>query len=62
MSQDPTRITMERPLTQYIHPDGTPRLLREYVTNGGYRSLQKLAAGMVPKDVQRLVGESGLRG
>ena len=53
---------MERPLTQYIHPDGTTRTLREYVKDGGYRSLQKIAAGLAPKDVQRLVTEAGLRG
>ncbi|HWF60630.1 MAG TPA: NADH-ubiquinone oxidoreductase-F iron-sulfur binding region domain-containing protein [Nitrospira sp.] len=53
---------MERPLTQYIHPDGSPRLLREYVKDGGYRSLQILAAGMAPQDLQRLVAEAGLRG
>ncbi|HEX6726063.1 MAG TPA: NADH-quinone oxidoreductase subunit F, partial [Nitrospira sp.] len=53
---------MERPLTQYIHPNGAPRLLREYVKDGGYRSLHTLAAGMAPQDLQRLVAEAGLRG
>jgi NADH-quinone oxidoreductase subunit F len=53
---------MERPLTQYIHPDGTTRTLREYVKDGGYRSLQRIATGLAPKDVQRLVTEAGLRG
>jgi NADH-quinone oxidoreductase subunit F len=53
---------MERPLTQHIHPDGTTRTLREYVKDGGYRSLQRIAAGLAPKDVQRLVTEAGLRG
>ena len=53
---------MERPLTQHIHQDGTSRTLREYVKDGGYRSLHPLAAGLVPKDFQRLVTEAGLRG
>ncbi|HEY5932842.1 MAG TPA: NADH-quinone oxidoreductase subunit F, partial [Nitrospira sp.] len=53
---------MERPLTQHIHPEGTTRTLREYVKDGGYRSLHTLAAGLAPKDVQRLVTEAGLRG
>ncbi len=53
---------MERPLTQHIHPDGTTRTLREYVTTGGYRSLQRLSSGLAPKDLQRLVIDAGLRG
>jgi NADH-quinone oxidoreductase subunit F len=53
---------MERPLTQHIHTDGTTRTSREYVQDGGYRSLQRLAAGLSPKDMQRLVTEAGLRG
>ncbi len=53
---------MERPLTHHIHSDGTTRTLREYVKDGGYRCLQKLAAGLAPNDVQRLVAEAGLRG
>ncbi|TKB66105.1 MAG: NADH-quinone oxidoreductase subunit F [Nitrospira sp.] len=53
---------MERPLTQHIHPDGTTRTLREYVTTGGYRSLQRLSSGLAPKDLQRLVTDAGLRG
>ncbi|MBS0152414.1 MAG: SLBB domain-containing protein [Nitrospira sp.] len=53
---------MDYPLTKYIHHDGASRMLREYVKGGGYRSLQRLTAGMAPKDVQRLVGEAGLRG
>jgi NADH-quinone oxidoreductase subunit F len=53
---------MERPLTQYIHPDGTTRMLREYVKDGGYRCVQRLASGLAPKDVQRLVTDAGLRG
>jgi NADH-quinone oxidoreductase subunit F len=53
---------MERPLTQHIHSDGSTRTLREYVKDGGYRCLQRFAAGLAPKDVQRLVTEAGLRG
>ncbi|NJL17930.1 MAG: hypothetical protein HC938_12810, partial [Nitrospira sp.] len=51
---------MERPLTQHIHPDGTTRTLREYVTTGGYRCLQRLSSGLAPKDLQRLVTDAGL--
>jgi len=53
---------MERPLTQHIHTDGTTRTLREYVKDGGYRGVQRLADGLAPQDVQRLVTEAGLRG
>jgi len=53
---------MERPLTQHVRPDGRSRSLQEYVQTGGYRSLKRLAAGLTPQDVQRLVAESGLRG
>lgn len=53
---------MERPLTQHIHSDGTTRTVREYVATGGYRSVQRLAAGLAPKDLQRLVVDAGLRG
>ncbi|MGZ8366895.1 MAG: NADH-quinone oxidoreductase subunit NuoF [Nitrospira sp.] len=53
---------MERPLTQHIHSDGSTRTLREYVKDGGYRCLQRLAAGLAPKDVQRLITEAGLLG
>lgn len=53
---------MERPLTQHIHSDGSTRTFREYMKDGGYRCLQRLAAGLAPKDVQRLVTEAGLRG
>ena len=55
-------MNIERPLTQHLHPDGSPRFLREYVAAGGYRSLRRLGTELTPKDVQRLVGESGLRG
>lgn len=55
-------MNSKRPLTRHLHADGSPRFLREYVATGGYRSLQKLAAGVAPKDVQRLVSEAGLRG
>ena len=53
---------MERPLTQHIHTDGTTRTLREYVKDGGYRGVQRLADGLTPQEVQRLVTEAGLRG
>jgi NADH-quinone oxidoreductase subunit F len=38
------------------------RTLREYANDGGYRCFQRLASGLAPKDVQRLVSEAGLRG
>ena len=55
-------MKIERPLTQHIHPNGSTRTLREYVKDGGYRCLDRLAAGLAPKDVQQLVTEAGLRG
>ncbi|MFY4728817.1 NADH-quinone oxidoreductase subunit NuoF [Nitrospira sp. BLG_2] len=53
---------MERPLTQHIARDGRYRGLQEYGKTGGYRSLARLADGLSPQDIQRLVTESGLRG
>lgn len=53
---------MERPLTQHIARDGRYRDLQEYGKTGGYRSLTRLADGLSPQDIQRLVTESGLRG
>jgi NADH-quinone oxidoreductase subunit F len=53
---------MERPLTQHIARDHRYRSLQEYGKTGGYRSLKKMVEGLSPRDVQRLVTESGLRG
>jgi len=53
---------MEQPLTQHIARDGRYRSLSEYNKTGGYRSLKRLADGLSPQDIQRLVTESGLRG
>ncbi|MBX3331437.1 MAG: SLBB domain-containing protein [Nitrospira sp.] len=53
---------MERPLTQHIARDGRYRSLSEYGKTGGYRSLKRLADGLSPQNVQRLVTEAGLRG
>ena len=53
---------MERPLTQHIARDGRYRGLQEYGKTGGYRSLTRLADGLSPQDIQRLVTESPARG
>ncbi len=53
---------MDRPLTQHIAQDGRYRSFQEYSRTGGYRSLKRLADGLVPQDIQQLVKESGLRG
>ena len=53
---------MERPLTQHINQDRRSRSLQEYSKTGGYRILNRLAQGLSPQEVQRLVTESGLRG
>ena len=53
---------MEHPLTQHIARDHRYRSLSEYGRTGGYRSLKRLADGLSPQDIQRLVTESGLRG
>lgn len=52
---------MERPLTRNLRgPE--PLSLREYEQAGGYQAIRKALADLEPKDVQRLVTESGLRG
>ena len=53
---------MEHPLTQHIARDGRYRSLSDYGRTGGYGSLKRLADGLSPQDIQRLVTESGLRG
>jgi NADH-quinone oxidoreductase subunit F len=52
---------MDRPLTQHIRPGREPLTLRQYEKAGGYQAVRK-ALAMQPKDVQRIVGESRLRG
>lgn len=52
---------METPLTQNIRPDRTPLSLDEYRQAGGYEGL-RAALAMEPKEVQKVVTDSGLRG
>jgi NADH-quinone oxidoreductase subunit F len=53
---------MERPLTKNIHPNRPPLNLKEYEMTGGYEALRKVLSGMAPKDVQKLVTDSNLKG
>ena len=53
---------MERPLTQFIHPGCPPFDLHEYEMTGGYSALQKVLSTMTPREVQKLVQDSGLKG
>jgi len=52
----------ERPLTEYIKPDGEPLSIKEYERTGGYQALRRALKEMTPSDVQKVVKDSGLRG
>jgi NADH-quinone oxidoreductase subunit F len=53
---------MEKPLTQYIRPDGEPLDIKNYQKNGGYQALIKALKEMQPKDVLEIVKQSNLKG
>lgn len=52
---------MERPLTQHIKKDNSWLSLKEYEKVGGYQGLRK-ALKLEPKEVTKLVKDSGLKG
>ena len=52
----------ERPLTGNIRSDRTALTISEYEAAGGYQALRKALKEMTPKDVQKTVTDSGLRG
>ena len=52
----------EKPLTKNIRPDRSPLSLKEYEAAGGYQGLRKALKEMSPKDVQKVVTDSNLRG
>jgi NADH-quinone oxidoreductase subunit F len=52
----------EKPLTKNIRPDRVPLSLKEYEAAGGYQALRKALKEMSPKDVQKVVTDSNLRG
>lgn len=52
---------MEKPLTEHIKSDGTWLTLEEYEKVGGYQALRK-ALSMEPKEITKLVLDSGLKG
>lgn len=52
----------EKPLTKDIRPDRVPLSLKEYKAAGGYQALRKALKEMSPKDVQKVVTDSNLRG
>ncbi len=55
-------MTVEKPLTQEIPPDGQALGLQGYEHSGGYQGLRKALRGMTPQSVQEEVKASGLRG
>jgi len=52
---------MDKPLTQHIKKDGTWLSLKEYEAVGGYQALKK-ALTLAPKEVTKIVTDSGLKG
>lgn len=52
----------ERPLTERIPADGTPLRRKGYEAAGGYRALRRALKEMSPKEVQKAVADSKLRG
>ena len=55
-------MTVEKPLTHEIPPDGHALGLQGYERSGGYEGLRKALRGMTPQSVQEEVKASGLRG
>lgn len=53
---------MERPLTQHIQANKPPLNLSEYEKVGGYKAMHKALKDMQPKEVQKSVSDSNLRG
>ncbi len=53
---------MDRPLTKNINLDRPPLSLKEYEKAGGYAALRKVLKGMSPKEIQKLVQDSNLKG
>jgi NADH-quinone oxidoreductase subunit F len=53
---------MDRPLTQHIRPDRSPLSLKEYKELGGYAAVRKVLKEMEPKQVQKIVQDSNLKG
>ncbi|MDA8241462.1 MAG: NADH-quinone oxidoreductase subunit NuoF [Nitrospiraceae bacterium] len=52
----------EKPLTKNIRPGRAPLSLKEYEAVGGYLGLRRALKEMSPKDVQKVVTDSNLRG
>jgi NADH-quinone oxidoreductase subunit F len=52
----------EKPLTKNIRPGRVPLSLKEYEAAGGYQALRKVVGDMAPKDVQKVVTDSNIRG
>lgn len=53
---------MEKPLTQHIQANKPPLNLSEYEKVGGYKAMHKALKDMQPKEVQKSVSDSNLRG
>jgi NADH-quinone oxidoreductase subunit F len=53
---------MDRPLTQRIRPDGDPAWISAYEQTGGYEAVRLALKQHAPRDIQRMVTDSGLRG
>ncbi len=51
----------KKPLTQNMHPDGSPRTLKEYEQGGGYQALRK-ALQTEPQEIIDIVKQSNLCG
>jgi NADH-quinone oxidoreductase subunit F len=55
-------MATERPLTQYLRPDGAALGLREYEAAGGYEAVRKAMKDLTPQQVIAVVKDSNLRG
>ncbi len=55
-------MTIEKPLTKDIPPNGEVLDLAGYERSGGYQALRKALSSMTPQKVQEEVKNSGLRG
>lgn len=55
-------MTPERPITEHFRADRAPLTLQEYEGFGGYQALRKVLKELGPKDVTKVVLDSGLAG
>lgn len=55
-------MNLDKPLTSMIRPESLAPDIKEYEHKGGYSALRKALKSMTPREIQKQVSESNLRG